>query len=273
MSMETHSSIPPHERAFTFHSATVGDAFSIRVALPGSYDMTDASYPVLYVLDADRSFGLASSTLAYINLGGAFGMDRNIPEMIVVGIGYDRGLLRWLTTRVRDLTPTEDSSFNYGNPEFSIPESGRADAFLAFVQNELQPTLKSSYRIASSGNLLATHSLAGVLALYSMLRSRPVFDKYLLCSPFVGWDDKVIFRVEENCAARNRTLPAEMFMAVSGEEPTPSYRDEILEFRDTLRGHDYEGFRLGFADYGQDNHFSVWSKAFIDGLVYLFAEE
>ncbi|WP_147822494.1 alpha/beta hydrolase [Salidesulfovibrio onnuriiensis] len=270
MSAQQHTALPPHEQAFTLRSRRVADDFSIRVALPATYSMTEARYPVLYVLDGDHSFGLAASVLAYVNLGGNFGMGKGIPEMIVVGIGYDRGTLPWLFTRVRDFTPTEDASFNYDNPQFSIPESGRADAFLAMIREELKPELESRFRVDGSPGVLATHSLGGVLALHAMLRPEPVFGKYLLASPFVGWDSGAMFRREEEYGLGNAGLAAEAFFAVSGQEPTPPYREEVERFCAALEQRRYDRFRFELRTYDRDNHFSMWPKAFMDGLEYLF---
>ena len=63
-------------------SKEVGDAFDIYVSVPDDYMESDMSYPVLYVLDGDVAYGMATSIARYLQIGG------NIPELIVVGIGY-----------------------------------------------------------------------------------------------------------------------------------------------------------------------------------------
>lgn len=272
MSLTPNPNLPPHEQAFVLDSAHVNDAFSVRISLPPSYPMNDASYPVFYVLDGDHSFGLAATVQAYMGLGANYGMGRNIPEMIVVGIGYDRGPIPWLFTRVRDFTPTEDPSFNYDNPQFSIPESGKAEPFLAMIRQELQPALRERLRIDEATSVLAGHSLAGAFGMHTMLRPEPVFSKYLLVSPFVGWGQRALFRAEAEFFEQHDALSAEAFFAVSGQEPTPTYIDEVTELCKVLGERGYDGFRFQFRHYAGDNHFSMWPKAFMEGLEFLFAE-
>ncbi|GEM_PF-1257030 len=270
MLQQLNSNLPFDECAFTLHSDHVDDDFFIRVALPASYSSSDMSYPVLYVPDGDYSFGLTASFMAYVNLGANFGMGKGIPEMIVVGIGYNRGVIPWLLTRVRDFTPTEDSTFNYDNPNFQVPESGKADVFLDMIQTELKPLLQAEYRVDDSLSVLATHSMGGVFALHTMLRAEPLFDKYILASPFVGWDSKVMFQREQSFSCDHSALPVEAFFSVTGREPTPPYREEVQDFCNILSGREYEGFQFKLQTYEEENHFSEWNKVFTDGMEYLF---
>lgn len=270
--LQKTSTLQEGTQGWTFTSQQVGDVFTIWVALPANYERSEQSFPVLYVLDGDRSFGLAASTMAYINLGSNFGMGKQIPEMIVVGIGYERGVLPWLSTRVRDFTPTADPSFNYNNPNFRIPTSGKAEAFLHCLRQELMPALKLQYRIDPALNVVASHSMAGLFALYAMLQPEPLFQKYLAVCPFVGWDNKILFELEKRYAQDHQELQAEVFFAITGHEPTPPYCEEVQAFFERLQQRQYRNFRCRLTPYLEDNHFSVWSKAFIDGLVYLFNE-
>ncbi len=134
----------PGNFVYEFDSKHVGDTLTIRGTLPGSYEFTEAKYPVLLVLDGDASFGLATSVMSYINLGANFGMGKNIPEMIVVSIGYERGGIPWLLTRVRDFTPTPDPTFNYNNPNFHVPASGLANLFIRLFSKNCSLLCKPS---------------------------------------------------------------------------------------------------------------------------------
>jgi len=264
------SKLQPGMQAYEMSSEYVRDTLTIRVALPASYDFSPQRYPVLYVLDGDASFGLATTAMAYINLGANFGMGKNIPEMIVVSIGYERGAIPWLLTRVRDLTPTPDPTFNYNNPNFVVPASGQAEQFYQFMRQELMPALQAQYRIDPALNVLATHSMGGVFAAYTMFHAEPVFQKILMACPFVGWDNKVIFKTEEKYARQHKQLKADVFLAITGSEPTPFYIAEVNEFYETLLKRNYQDFHCTLVDYPDHNHFSVWAKTFIDGLIYLF---
>ena len=270
MTLQSTTKLQPGMQAFEVASKHVGDTLTVRVALPGSYEFTDAKYPVLYILDGDASFGLATSVMSYINLGANFGMGKNIPEMIIVSIGYERGGIPWLLTRVRDFTPTPDPTFNYNNPNFHVPASGLAESFYKFILEELNPALHAQYRIDPSLNVLATHSMGGVFAAYTMFHKKQTFQKILMACPFVGWDNRVIFKMQDEYAKQHKQLRADVFLAVTGIEPTPPYIEEVNDFYSTIVKSNYQDFHCILKTYPEDNHFSVWAKAFIDGLVYLF---
>jgi len=255
---------------FTYDSTHVAEQFTIRVFLPYSYGDEGKNFPVMYLFDSDRSFGMAETALSYLNLGLNFGMGKNVPEMIVVGIGYERGLIPWLFTRVRDFTPTEDPSFNYNNPNFQIPESGKADDFLAFLRNELIPLIERTYRVDSSLKVAASHSMSGLFSLYSVISYPGLFQKAIIGSPFVGWDDKYLFGCEEEFSKTHDALPLKAYFSVTGGEPTPSYIEEVKDFVNVLKKRNYEGLEVELAEYPEENHFSSWPKVFSDGLVYLF---
>ena len=262
---------PYSMKTFVLASQEIGDQFVIRVSVPASYEMVpDRKYPVLLMLDADAAMGVATTTMDYINLGSNFGMGKNVPDMIVVGIAYERGAIPWLFTRVRDFSPTVDPTFNYDNPNFQIPASGGADKFYDFLVNTILPTVEANFRVDRSLMVLAGHSMSGLFGLYAMLQPNPVFHKYLLASPFVGWDNKVIFKMEEEYAATHKALNADVFFSFCGAEPTPPYIDEVKEIFGVMAGRDYEGFRCSLKDYSEENHFSVISKAFAEGLFALF---
>jgi len=270
MPIQSTTKLQPGTQAFEMASKHVGDTLTIRVALPGSYEFTDAKYPVLYVLDGDASFGLATTVMAYINLGANFGMGKNIPEMIIVSIGYERGGIPWLLTRVRDFTPTVDPTFNYDNPSLHVPQSGSAESFYKFILEELNPFLNTQYRVDPTLNVLATHSMGGTFAAYTLFHEKQVFQKYLMACPFVGWDNRVLFRVQEEYAKEHRQLKADVFLTVTGTEPTKPYIEEVNDFYQALVKTGYEDFHCSLKTYPEDNHFSVLAKAFIDGLAYLF---
>ena len=264
---------PYSMKVFELESPEIGDKFVIRVSVPASYEMApDAKYPLLVVLDGDAAMGLARSTMDYINLGSNFGLGKNVPDMIVVGIGYEHGAIPWLLTRVRDFTPTVDGTFNYNNPNFKIPASGQAEKFYDFLVNTVMPTVAANFRVDDSMAMLAGHSMGGVFAMYAMLQENTPFRKYLMASPFVEWGEKAIFKMEEAFAAKNKSLNADVYFSYCPIEPTPEYAEEVKQAYTVLSERKYEGFRSTIKEYTAENHFSVYPMAFAEGLYWLFAE-
>ena len=67
---ESGQDVPPvtvdRSAQHTLESVRVGDTFVIRVRVPASYAVSKKKYPVLYVLDGDKCFGLAADTAEWL---------------------------------------------------------------------------------------------------------------------------------------------------------------------------------------------------------------
>jgi len=94
-------------------SEIVADSFFILVSVPNGYYSNEKRFPVLYVLDGDIAFGMAASISRYLQIGD------NIPELIVVGIGYGSLTKSAAKKRRRDYRPTQ---------------TGGAENFLQFLR-------------------------------------------------------------------------------------------------------------------------------------------
>src|SRR5687767_3735276 len=81
ISASAKDSIPavslPNTQLRHLHSRSAGTAYQIRVRTPDSYGTSDRRYPVLYLLDGDLLFGLASDIVRYLEWG------RLSPELII----------------------------------------------------------------------------------------------------------------------------------------------------------------------------------------------
>ena len=69
--------------ARTLFSTIRSREYHLSVALPDSYKTSTQAYPVIYVLDGDFNFGVAAGLTRFSN------WFRKVPELIIVGIGYD----------------------------------------------------------------------------------------------------------------------------------------------------------------------------------------
>ena len=130
------------------------------VKLPGDYNDSDKSYPVLYRLDGDLD--LYTESVGTVNR--LVHMDELIPDMIVVMIEN--------TNRNRDMMPT--------NTSFFTSEPG-ADNFKKFIENEFVPHINTSYRTTNE-KILCGQSLSALFTLYYFLTSPNSFDSFIACS-------------------------------------------------------------------------------------------
>ncbi len=135
------------------HSVVLGEDRLLRVRLPEGYENGERKYPVLYVLDGDRSvFARASAAVDYLA-----DMTDKVPDHVVVGIEN--------TDRRRDMDP----------------EVG-ASVFGRFLTTELVPFVEANYR-ANGFRILAGQSFSALFALHLFVRTPTAFDAYILASP------------------------------------------------------------------------------------------
>ncbi len=199
-------------------SSAVGDVFRIFVArchAPGATEV-----PVVYVTDANAMFGLTVDTVRYLQLS------RLLPGLLVVGIGYPvAGFRAAQALRSRDLTPTARDELTDGDGQ-ALP-SGGADRFLAFVADELQPWVASRAPVGPSATYVG-HSFGGLFGTYALLERPSTFQRYLLASPSIWWDGRVLL----DRARRPEAAALERHASVAilvGEEETPAGRRRLAE--------------------------------------------
>lgn len=186
-------------------SSYINQEYNIFVALPPGYADSGKVYPTLYTTDADLIFGAITQITRLFRIG------QEVPELVVVGIGYP---VHWTETqpyRVRDYAPAgwylED------------PRSGDAESFLRFIRGDLIPWVESEYRVDSEDRCYSGHSLGGLFGLYVLLYRPDTFSRYLIGSPWLVQDDPEVFKWESAYAASHVDLPAKVFLAAGSLEP------------------------------------------------------
>jgi len=236
-------------------SVAVGDAFVVQIRLPESYSGSVSHYPVLYVLDGDKCFGLAADTADWLAWA------KEAPEVIVVGIAYGQGLDDWWQKRSRDYTPTKDASRMWGD----WPIAGGAAKFQEFLAAELFPFVESRYRARPSDRAVAGLSFGGLFAAFSLFTRPALFQRYILIgTPFV-WDNKRLWQYEAEYQAKSSMLPATVFNAV-GDADEPAVLTAWADFNHLVEGRHYAGLRWLTHSYAGETHVSVLPGALSRGI-------
>lgn len=155
------------------------------VYLPPSYQSSDNSYPVIYLLDGDinrfKGFVGAVEALSTPTL------ENQVQQAIVVAIPN--------TNRARDLTPSELEEWIFkGRVLESFDETGGASQLSQFLQNELIPQIESTYR-ASNKRVLVGESFGGLYSAYTLIHNQSLFSDYLIIDPTAVWDNDYLNRV------------------------------------------------------------------------------
>ncbi len=257
--MSKRSVVLTNTETYLLRSKNVSDDFKIDVSLPNGYYETNEEYPVIYVLDGNRNFGIVEGIVKLLKIG----MDA--PKVIVVGIGYKTDL-KHAKYRSRDYLPTISENLEY---------SGGASKFLSFLEEELIPNIKSSYRV-SSNRLLAGISYSGLFTMYTLFNKPSLFNNYLIGSPSLYYDNEVIFKYEEEYAMNHDDLNANVFLSVgtleAGFEMFPGMVSNVEKISKILKDRKYNNLTLTTCLFENETHFSVMPATFSRGIRDLLGE-
>jgi predicted alpha/beta superfamily hydrolase len=263
----------PETVSFVLHSESVGADFQVSVSFPFFYrQMPEARFPVLYVLDAWWTFGMAT------DIARVLSADQVIPQMIVVGVGYPGGIGEAIALRTRDMTlrksealeemiAAEITAFGPHPPL----DSGGSDDFLHFLRDELIPLIERDYRADPDRRVLHGHSLGGTFVVDALFRQPDTFTEYIASAPFLVADGGLSFENELEYAGQHKSIPAGLYMAV-GTKDLPEIVSSVTALADTLRVREYEGLRWRSAAFEGETHRSVMPVVLRDGVRWIFRE-
>ena len=230
-------------------SEIVADSFFILVSVPDGYYSNENRYPVLYVLDGDIAFGMAASIARYLQIG------ENIPELIIVGIGYGSLTKKVADKRRRDCRPTQ---------------TGGADNFLKFLYEELIPTIDANYRTIPGERTINGYSLGGLFGLYTFFTRPETFNNYIIGSPNLSWDNYSIYNYEAQSPEKIGDKKLNIFVSVGSEESEEKYFNPVDSLVINIQQHNYTGVNLETKVFEGSTHLMGPPEALTHGLISIF---
>jgi predicted alpha/beta superfamily hydrolase len=231
------------------YSELIADSFRVFVSIPDDYYSSEKKYPVLYVLDGDVAFGMASSIARYLQIGD------NIPELIIVGIGYG-GLDKAAgEKRRRDYRPTP---------------TGGAENFLNFLNEQLIPYIDSKYRTIPDDRIVNGYSIGGLFAFYTLFTKPETFNRYIIGSPSLTWDNYSIYNYEENSPDKIGEIKLSVFISVGSEESDEKYFNPIDKMVTQIQERNYPGVKLEAKVFDGSTHLMGPPESLTHGLISIF---
>jgi predicted alpha/beta superfamily hydrolase len=185
---------------FQIESKVLAETRTYFVHTPADYKSGKDAYPVLILQDPESEFTLAAAAVDMLSENG------RIPRMIVVGIKN--------TNRTRDMTPSRPAKAFGGAPW--IGSAGGADKFLAFIADELLPTVDRRYRTRRY-RVLVGHSLGGLFDVYALMNRPDVFQGYIAISPSLWWDGQALVKASAPFFAAHKDLHADLYLTMGSE--------------------------------------------------------
>ena len=259
-------------------SEEIDQKFIINVGLPPNYSEENAKYPVVYVTDAGSNFSGLMSSLPLMHLVN------DLPHFILVGIDYkSKKSNDFMSLRNRDLTPTNDSIWMSGQKEMykifgDLPEAepGGAKEFLEFIDHKVKPLINDKYHVNSLDQTYCGFSLGGLFGLFTLFTSPKSFNRYVIGSPSIWWDNKHILQIEEEYSKNNKELPAKIFMSAGDleeEGDSDAFRmvTNVKSLSKTLKKRNYEGLTMKTVILEDETHCSAVAATLNRGLRSVFS--
>ena len=258
----------PGTQIFTLTSQHNEIEYEIRVWLPEDYARGGQAYPLTLLLDADYQFPLGVSILEHL-------AQRNqADESVVVAVAYpnsQRNPYWYRRNRTRDYTPTMVSTGGYG-AEFQ-QYSGGGDKFLRFIADDLMDSLQSRYRITSSGHTYVGHSYGGLYGAFIIAEQPDLFSNYLLISPSLWYDDRLMIRRMQQIADLGLTDATRIYLAVGDHENLTGRPmvDELQMYAAAIREKADPAADVEVRVFSDETHASIYPVALSAGLRHLWS--
>lgn len=206
----------------------------------------------LYILDGER--WLPTFTQLTEDAAARHAMQ----PLILVGIGY-RNVAVTASARKHDFTPA------FGHTPGA---TGGADAYLTALRADIIPYAEAHLPIDNSERGIIGHSYGGLLATYALMHAPDMFDRYLIISPALWFDDGKIFSVPLATAPHRRML----CLASNSPNTQTSQMTRDVRRLNTLLLQDHS-VGASKTEYMNKSHEGVVEPAATEALPILFPDE
>lgn len=238
----------------SIYSNVLQEKRMIEILLPNSYKAGSAEkYGVVYVLDGEWNKWLLPGSYD-------FAVSANfIPDNIFVRIPniYSKKI----DTRDRDLSPTQIKEYN--------PISGGADNFRSFLKNELIPYINKKYP-SDGENTLVGGSLAGLFAVYTLLKDPGLFKSYIAVEPAMHWDNRYVNKLASETLEHLPNIE-NTTLWIAGRKGVEYNNMGIAALDSILQTKAPKGLIWKSAAYPNETHYSAQYKGYYDGFKFTYS--
>lgn len=179
-----------HRLTWFTHTAEAGRRYRIFRAEPAE-PPPPSGFAVLYLLDGNAVFQALTSDLL-----------RAVPELVLVGIGYETDAAFSVADRWLDYTPPLGSDGPAPDPYRPERMAGGADHFLAALTGEFRRAAEAGLAVDPRRRSVWGHSFGGLCVLYALFKQPSSFSGFIPVSPSLWWGDGVMDRLEGEAAPR-----------------------------------------------------------------------
>ena len=193
--------------------ASNGTDYVLYIHVPGA--CRAGGCPALYLLDGERWLP------TFARIVDERARAHRMAPIVVVGIGY-ADILNTRARRKFDFTPAFDRAPS---------RTGGADAYHDVLTRELIPFAEAHLPIAPGARGIAGHSYGGLFATYALMRAPDLFDRYLIMSPALWFDEGKIYTQPFATAAAPRQV---ILAANTPQNASSNMARDVMRLTDLL---------------------------------------
>ncbi len=229
----------PSTHRIQFNSAINAESYTLSIHVPVTPPPPEG-YPVIYVLDGDLLFGMASDismttgkppVVVAVGHGLFENMDvvarytkRKPGDTSPVGLADIGAALN--ASRFHDLTLPVAS--NHRAPDWTglTPENvGGVDEFLKVIETEIKPKVAATVPVNAADQAIFGHSIAGLAVLRALFTEPRAFRTFIAASPSIWWDADAVLKDERrfgDAVEGGRASPRILITAGAEEPDSPN---------------------------------------------------
>ena len=245
-------------------SKILGEKRILNIYLPNGYNKSDSiNYPVIYLLDgsADEDFIHVVGIVQFNN----FPWIERVPKSIVVGIAN--------IDRKKDFTyPTTIEA-----DKTRYKTAGKSENFISFIEHELQPFIEKKYKTNSSKTIIG-QSLGGLLATEILFKKPRLFNKYIIISPSLWWDDASLLKQSSEIFSAGFNHPTSVYIGVGKEGLGPGDIPHVMEvdanlLAEKIKSSQSKNVRVYFDYLPQEDHATITHQAVFNAFRLLYPSQ
>lgn len=242
---------------FYVDSKILNEKVEVWLRLPSDFDKAKDSCSLLVLLDGDEYFKAAS------DIAELYEWAKVMPPTVIIGLP-STGASRWAYYTPTNVKYSKQSEKSNYEDSLRWSTTGQFSQYAGFMQKELIPSLSKFLDANFISKTIFGHSNGGLGAMSFYTLAPTIFDKYIVASPAILWDN---YFIQKNISGKIRNDALFMTLGVGGWD----YKIDSFSFLKVRLQQTNNFFK--FVVYDQDGHPTTGLRTLMDGLRYVYKNE
>ena len=152
--------------------------------------------------------------------------------------------------------------------------------FLDVIETQIIPFVETEFAVAANDRVLVGKSTSGLAAVHALLARPILFNRYLIVSPAIWWDDwlrdrddRYVMKQQAVSARTKLKNETRVYFAVGDSEERLRLVTDMYVLADALRLRKDKNLSVYLDVLEHESHEGIFPAAFMRGIVGLYADE